>query len=258
MALVGVWISRDQQSKHSTLQASVHWCCLLILAAGMIMADSRAAWLAAGLAIGLFHLRTCSRKRLVLAVLPALCLGVATALYAYRPASVHARTGVWQVCGTMVGEHPLVGCGTGRFTTAYMPKQAQMLETASEEERRQADDVETAYNEPLQTLCEQGLVGLLLWSGFVLAVGRELWQAVRRNEGVPLFYPVMVYLMEAETDHFLVDGLQSGQLYWIRPKDESGEELPFLTENEEVAISLPEVSHPKAQAFGRNCLSLQV
>lgn len=173
-----------------------------LLTAALVVAGSRAAWLAVGLAICVFHLRSLTGKKrsawLLLSGLGILAVGAALMLYTYRPASADARLRIWSVCGTMVAEAPWTGQGTGGFAATYMPAQTATLSGASTEERRMADDVTVAFNETLGTLCEQGLVGLLLAACFIASAGRNLWRNFRRDGRNVFFFPFIALLVFAQ------------------------------------------------------------
>ncbi len=174
---------------------------ILPIAWGLAVTDSRAAWLAAAMAIAVFHLQ----KKLTKKNRPYLSGGILLAavmtigaLYLYRPSSADARLGIWHVCRTMIAASPITGQGTNSFPATYMSFQTSSIRNAPEEVRRAADDVTTAFNEPLEILCEQGVAGGLLWGFFLLTAGVSLWKASKKKERQAfLFLPFLAYIIFA-------------------------------------------------------------
>lgn len=110
------------------------------------------------------------RKRLFsmagMFVMVLLSVGV---LYAIKPQSAKGRILIWKVSCRMIKDNPLWGCGKGGFAANYLYYQAEyMKSSANQEERRLAGSTHLAFNEPLRVAVEQGLVGLLIYIGFVI------------------------------------------------------------------------------------------
>ena len=140
---------------------------LLITTYSLLVADSRAGWIAAG--IGLLWLY----RTPILHVLKKhygycflfLCLiiSICAALIAYRPESVQARLLIWRVACDMIIEKPLFGHGIGQFALQYMHYQATYFsEHPDSIFTMVADNVSHPYNEILHLFVEQGLVGVIL------------------------------------------------------------------------------------------------
>ena len=138
---------------------------IILLAIGIILSNSRAAWL--GTIIGcLFLIPAISlrsllkTKRIVLFIGLLILLGAL--LYSYRPKSANARLLIWTVSADMVSDKPFTGHGWCSFQKKYMLYQAKYLkEKGSEEERLIADNVTYTYNEWLHLTVETGFIGLL-------------------------------------------------------------------------------------------------
>lgn len=202
MGLATLWPRVASGSGLNKWQRSALAASALLLVVGLAVADSRAAWLAAALALSVYYLRNpMGRKRVawpLLCGMAVLAVSATLALHSYRPASADARLRVWDVCWRMVAEAPWTGQGTGGFATAYMPAQTAAIATAPEERRRAADDVTAAFNDTLGTLCEQGILGLLLAGGFIVTAGRSLWRHFRTDARVTSFFPFLTLLVFAQ------------------------------------------------------------
>lgn len=152
----------------------------LLLLCGLLLADSRAAWLGWLVSSGAFavirwHIRL--RRWLPGALLAGFILS-ATA-YAYRPASADARLTIWKSSLLLWTENPLTGVGTYRFPAHYMNAQAEYLNQAHDTERLLAADNLLAYNEPIHWLCEQGLLG----TGLVVVLALTGIRMYRHKKG---------------------------------------------------------------------------
>ena len=92
-------------------------------------------------------------------------------LYHYKKASSDGRAFIWKVTTEMITEAPVFGVGFDLFKAHYMEYQAQYFDKNGETpEVLVADNTYYAFNEWLQFVAENGLLGfvLLLITGFVL------------------------------------------------------------------------------------------
>lgn len=171
---------------------------VLLLLYGLIQSDSRAAYLATIVTVLIcLFLRFRSRiriKRIHMGVLLLLFSGIMLALYMHRPSSANARLGIWKITVQAVGRKPLLGYGTDGFHRTYMLKQADYLTDADEEMRRNADEVKTAFNVPLELLYEQGIIGLLLW-GSILFLSIKGILGTTDNKNSLLLFPILSFLV---------------------------------------------------------------
>ena len=135
---------------------------------------SRAAWLSvlvATLFLAGYRYRVLEKikaltpvKRFVLAILVPLFIGISVySIYHFKKGSVDGRVLIWRVTSNIIGENPLFGVGHDRFKTHYMNAQADYFEKRGEtEEAMLADNTYYAFNEVLQFISENGMMGLLL------------------------------------------------------------------------------------------------
>ncbi|MBN1186625.1 MAG: O-antigen ligase family protein [Bacteroidales bacterium] len=106
-------------------------------------------------------------------VLAATTLG----LYHYKKDSADGRLLIWTVTANIIKDKPLLGVGHDRFKAHYMDYQADyFLNNPGSKYETVADDNQYAFNEPLLTWSENGLIGLLLLGGIVLAVFNSMFQ----------------------------------------------------------------------------------
>ncbi|MGY6543285.1 MAG: O-antigen ligase family protein, partial [Cyclobacteriaceae bacterium] len=146
---------------------------LLVLPA----AQSRAAWLAVLIsAVFLlyhrYHWRNYLRmdfidrpvkKYLAAFLLVIVLLSLFGSIYRFKRDSADGRLLMWKASWGMVKENPWVGLGFDRFKAGYMEAQAAYFQANPKDPSIYlADDVVYAFNEGLQLLAEQGIIGLLL------------------------------------------------------------------------------------------------
>ena len=171
---------------------------VLLLLYGLILSDSRAAYLAVIVTVMVcLFLRFRSRIKInmiYIGVLLLLFSGLLFVLYMHRPSSANARLGIWKITVQAVGQKPALGYGTDGFQRTYMLKQADYLTNADDDMRRSADEVKTAFNVPLELLYEQGIVGLLLWCSIVFLSIKGILESTD-NKNTPLLFPIISFLV---------------------------------------------------------------
>lgn len=93
-------------------------------------------------------------------------------VYQWRADSVLGRVLVWKVSALMFQESPFFGLGLGSFERFYLDYQAQYFEQHGTDtpHNQLADKVIYAFNDYLQIVVEQGLVGLFLWFSVLFSV----------------------------------------------------------------------------------------
>lgn len=138
--------------------------------------QSRASWIAAiiGSAI-LLDLRYCFLRnglkqetiKFQKTILILLTIGIVSAglfsLYHYKKASSDGRAFIWKVTSEMIADNPFFGVGFDRFKANYMNYQADYFAKNGETaEVLVADNVYYAFNEGLQFVAENGLLGFIL------------------------------------------------------------------------------------------------
>ncbi|MBA0883953.1 O-antigen ligase family protein [Flavobacterium undicola] len=83
-------------------------------------------------------------------------------IYHYKKASSDGRAFIWKVTTEMIADAPVFGVGFDLFKTHYMEYQAQYFQKNGEtSEAIVADNTYYAFNEGLQFVAENGLLGLL-------------------------------------------------------------------------------------------------
>lgn len=164
----------------------------IVIVVGLVLSNSRAAWLAIFMASVVRLLLHQNKKQmkctLVSLFLVTPLLGMA--LYFLRPSSVEARWLIWQVGTMMFSQSPIWGGGTGSFAANYMMTQAEYLRTAPMEVQRMADDNLLVFNDVLLILCEQGVVGLLLFCGLLFLISRSLFIYCSTEERIQHLIPL--------------------------------------------------------------------
>jgi O-antigen ligase len=85
-------------------------------------------------------------------------------LYIYKRASADGRGLIWKVTTNMIKERPLFGVGYDRFTAYYMNGQATYFDKPhSLDETYLAGNTYYAFNDVLQLIAENGIVGLIIF-----------------------------------------------------------------------------------------------
>ncbi len=111
---------------------------------------------------------------------------VGLGLYHLKKDSADGRTLIWKASWEMIRENPWLGLGFDRFQAGYMEAQASWFRNNPDDPSALlADDVVYAFNEGIQLLVEQGMVGffiifLLLFAAFQVrgtSDNPEIWLA---------------------------------------------------------------------------------
>ncbi len=166
---------------------------------------SRAAWIAAicssivlvaikyAILPRLLNKATIKLQKIALIVL---AIGIVSAglfsLYHYKKASSDGRAFIWKVTTEMIADTPVFGLGFDRFKAQYMNYQADYFaKNGDTSEIKVADNTYYAFNEGLQFVAENGLLGFL----FLMIVVYVLF-LTKVNEGYQLnsFIAKMVFL----------------------------------------------------------------
>ena len=146
-----------------------------VLTAGLLVSDSRASWLAAGVPLLFYVLSGFKKRRLVACLLFVAVTGVFIyGLYRYRPESADSRLTLWRVTARMIADAPLKGHGPGSYAGNYMLYQADYFREFPE---RSPDDIGNnvhSFNEPLRWFAEYGAAApcLLLILSLILYKNR--------------------------------------------------------------------------------------
>lgn len=143
---------------------AVYWIACGVMFAAFVLADSRAAFVAFMVGVGVFllpRLKHVKARKIWVAASVVVLLAAGVFLYQYRSGSAQARLLVWRVTADMIAQKPLFGHGAGTFAERYMLFQADYFERHPDSEFVMiANDVVYPYNEALHLLAEHGIVGL--------------------------------------------------------------------------------------------------
>lgn len=139
--------------------------CSLLLGASLVFSDSRAAWLGVIMALLYMGMQfkgiSLGRQICVFALL--LVVFGAISLSVYKPDSAKGRLMTWEICISMIKDHPVCGQGFSSFQREFMINQANYIQQYSNTKGRElATNNCFAFNEFIHITCEQGVVGLLL------------------------------------------------------------------------------------------------
>lgn len=146
----------------------------LLLALALILSNSRAAWLAVVLPVGLYvgqQLPASRSRSLALKIsMVVLLLLLVLFLYVYKKDSADVRLLTWRAGFSLFLDAPLWGHGVGGFASNYMNYQARFLNAhPGSHFAYLADNNTIAFNDYLRLLCEQGVVGFILFMALLLS-----------------------------------------------------------------------------------------
>jgi len=191
---------------NTTAQVVLLAVCLLTLILSLVfffMLKSRASVLSLFVGTGyvLYHVRTGFKshwlektraffssgyKKLAIILLITGCTCMA---YWWRKDSVNGRLLVWKISLNMIANRPLIGHGFGSFQYDISKYQMAYFKSSnpSESEINLADEVTSAFNEPLQLLSELGTLGLSIFILIVVFVYRDnkIYQ-INASKGEPV------------------------------------------------------------------------
>jgi tetratricopeptide (TPR) repeat protein len=144
----------------------------------IIWSGSRASWLAAlaGALVCVLpwiihqYSRLNPRKRILVGCIGILAIAISLAgLYSLKPASADGRLLIWKASVSLFAESPICGNGSGAFAREYLYHQADYLANKlMSGEALLADNVVSAFSEPVRILCEYGAVGFLIFGAFIV------------------------------------------------------------------------------------------
>ncbi len=194
VAFVAAWLLLKGLRKQAF--RVVAFLSMLVIAYSLVLADSRAALLAAvcGVCVIYWHAIVAFFRRKKWLVVPAVatCACVALAFYLYRSGSADARLLVWRVSAGMVADCPWLGHGPGGFVREYMLYQADYFaEHPDSVFAMVADNAAYPYNEALHVLIEYGAVGLVI----VVAIFAVIFRTARNGSSLAPIVALLVFSM---------------------------------------------------------------
>jgi O-antigen ligase len=127
-------------------------------------------------------------KKIVLAVLTVCILSAGVlGIYHFKKGSADGRLFLWKVTTEIIKDFPVTGVGFDRFKTHYMNYQANYFaEHGETPEALAADNSYYAFNDWLQFVTEQGVIGLILISLLIYSIFK-----VKTNKEHSYFYKVI-------------------------------------------------------------------
>lgn len=159
---------------------------IVVIALVLPVLESRASWVAALLSSTiLLEFRYCylrklfkkttikSKKAIVILLITGILATIFFKLYDYKKDSSDGRMLIWKVSTGIITDNPFFGVGFDRFATEYMNYQARYFSAAVETNKEVlGDNTNYAFNEGLQFLIENGIVGFL----FLIPIIIILWR----------------------------------------------------------------------------------
>ncbi|WP_292268918.1 O-antigen ligase family protein [Butyricimonas sp.] len=164
-----------KEKKYSVTKGNIFFPCFLFIQAfALLLSNSRAAWLAVIIPLGILLVNNCFNRSfyrhwyIKLSVF-ILISGIITSLYFYKKASADVRLLTWRSSLLMITDGPIFGHGIGSFAANYMPYQARYLDKhPGGNDALIADNNMIAFNEFIHVACEQGIVGLFLFISLLI------------------------------------------------------------------------------------------
>ncbi|MEA3502572.1 MAG: O-antigen ligase family protein [Actinomycetota bacterium] len=153
----------------------------------LVLSGSRGAWIGlaigaifAGVSIG-YRRSGLTRVRIAaVAALVVVLLGITvlTGRWETALAGFEGRVATWQVAGSVVAEHPVVGVGPEGFATAF----AEAVDDDYVIRYTRDDVVDRAHNGILEVATTSGIPGLLVYLVLIVAVVIAAWKATRSGD----------------------------------------------------------------------------
>jgi hypothetical protein len=142
------------------------WALAILL---LLKTEGRAGWI--GLATGVIYIlyrnikNVKMRRTIVMTGITAICL-LLPILLVLKPGSSKGRLLIYKVSANLLRDNWLWGIGNGQFKIKYNQYQAAYFSKAdiNSKEALLADNSFYAFNDPLQTLIENGIIGFALWA----------------------------------------------------------------------------------------------
>jgi hypothetical protein len=181
----------------------------IVLALGIVLlikTEGRAGWV--GFAIGAVYI-AChtienikTKKHILFAAIIAVCL-LLPALFILKSDSSKGRLLIYKVSAPMLNNNWLFGIGNGQLKIQYNQYQAAYFSKASidSKEALLADNSFFAFNDPLQILIENGVIGFIIWAIAVFFLFKIIITAHINNKDN--------YLLTAATASFLCISIAS-------------------------------------------------
>ncbi len=172
-----LYFIKKQEKLLSVLTLILLLSCILLIA----ICYSRSAWIglffsllfivAYLLGSRLFNLWKYLKYKVVwISTLLTLSFSIAFWLYSIKENSALGRLLIWKVSFTIFQENPISGIGAGAFGANYVNFQYNLFQNSAVLSlyKGLAGDVRFAFNDFLQILCENGIIGLLLFCSVVV------------------------------------------------------------------------------------------
>lgn len=137
----------------------------IIQISGLILCDSRTAWLATIAGISYFVLKKKYIKITVTKILfiTASAVVLLIVMFHYRPGSAIGRFLVWHITLDMFLDSPVYGHGVGSFSNMYMLYQASYFnQNPLSKFAQYADDVMMPFNEYAAIAVQYGIIGIII------------------------------------------------------------------------------------------------
>jgi O-antigen polymerase len=171
------------------LSVSVSRACLLAILFSlmylMLLKYGKAIWL-----IGQKVNITWKKKLVATILILIVIISLGGKLYTLNKASANGRRLIWAISLNMIKDRPVFGAGFDRFKAHYMNYQAKYFKKNTDAVKMQlAGDTNYAFNELLQEVIENGLLGsvIFIWILIVLLKKEKGTIAFQRTTD-PLFY----------------------------------------------------------------------
>lgn len=160
------------------------WLCIICtftIGIGLIISDSRAAWLATLVALlymALKPLHIGITKKLFVSI-SLITVFIVLSLSTYKTNSAKGRLLIWEISAEMIKKHPLCGSGLTSYRSDYMEYQADYIhKNPNFEKNKLLSNNGFAFNEFLHIIYEQGIIGIL----FIAAILTLLYlESIRQN-----------------------------------------------------------------------------
>jgi O-antigen polymerase len=213
-----IWRSNELPLLPNTLKV----ICILFLISIIILTKSRASYIAlVAILLTLYHkkiLEVWFSLKSGVKVLGVVFLISGTVLmglllFNMDNESSLGRLFIWNITTDMFSDAPMVGIGNYAFETNYLSYQKEYFLENMNAEIHFAANIRQAHNHFLETLAEQGIIGILIFAALILTILIRLLSYLRSNAQNTLIFPLFASFVG-----FLVFGLFDSPFFYFFTK----------------------------------------
>ncbi|SMO72385.1 O-antigen ligase family protein [Solitalea koreensis] len=132
-------------------------------------------------------------KKIITALIIGILAVIINSLWQQNTVSVSGRFLIWKISYYMFLDHPFFGIGYGNFFTEYGNYQANYFLSGqgTPNEVKIAGMNYYAFNEFLKITVENGIIGILVFVGLIVAIIFSVWRGIKNNQAYAIVFAVL-------------------------------------------------------------------